>query len=376
MKEKIFKFLFLLILLLVANSNVVAISNDENVINEFLDVAREYSKEMFPEIENENILDIIIKGETFEDKNLLERILGIFTSEIKIAISIALKIISVSLLCSLLKNIQVHNESNVGEVAFYICYLFVVTLAISSYSDISKLCVEAMNKLTNFMNLITPLFLSLMVANGNIVSVKFIQPILVVIISLVNTIIVKIIIPIIFISMMINVIGNISNNIEVSKLPSILQKSSVWIVNFVLGILIGILSLEGTLAANVDGFAAKTTKTVVSTAIPVVGKALSDATDSIIGAASITKNALGVVGVITIIGIVCIPIIKMLIMTLIFNVSAALIEPLADKRISKCVGETAESIKIIFGLSVTVSILFIIAITLMIKIGNFTLMYR
>ncbi len=375
MKNKIFKFLICLILLLTFDVPVIAIEKDSN-ITEFIDVAKSYSKEIFPELENENILDVLIEGSAFEKEKITGRILDIFTSEIINAISIALKIISVSVLCSLLKNIQVHNKNNVGEVAFYICYLFVVTLAITSYSDISNLCVEAMSKLTSFMNLTTPLFLSLMIANGNILSVKFIQPMLVIIINLVNTLIVKLIIPIIFISMIINVIGNISDNIEVSKLPSVLQKCSVWTVNFILGILIGIISLEGTLAANVDGFTAKTAKTVVSTAIPVVGKALSDATDSIIGAASITKNALGIVGVIAIVGIVCVPIIKALVMMFVFNISSALIEPIVDKRMSKCVGETAESIKIIFGLMVTVSILFIIAITLMLKISNFTLMYK
>ena len=375
MKKQILKFLICLIMLLLIDSFVFGIERD-STINEFLNIAREYSKEMFPELEKENILDVMVKGEVFESEEITERIFNLFTLEIKDVISISMKIISVSVLCSLLKNIQVHNKSNVGEVAFYICYLFVVTLAINSYADISKLCVEAMTKLTNFMNLITPLFLSLMVANGNIFSVKIIQPILVIMINVVNNLIVKIIIPVVFISMIINIIGNISNNIEVSKLPSILQKSSVWVVNFVLGILIGVLSLEGTLASNVDGFTAKTAKTVVSTAIPVVGKALSDATDSIIGAASITKNTLGVVGVIAIVGIVCVPIVKALIMTFVFNISSALIEPIVDKRMSKCVSETAESIKIIFGLMVTVSVLFIIAITLMIKISNFTLMYK
>ncbi len=375
MKGRVLKFLICLIVLLFVDSFVLGIEYD-STINKFLDTAKEYSKEIFPELGNENILEAMMEGEAFKGEKITERIINLFTLEIKDAISISLKIISVSVLCSLLKNIQAHNKSSVGEVAFYICYLFVVTLAINSYSDISKLCVDAMTKLTNFMNLITPLFLSLMVANGNILSVKFIQPILVVMVNVVNSLIVKLIIPIVFISMIINIIGNVSNNIEVSKLPSILQKSSVWVVNFVLGILIGILSLEGTLTSNVDGFAAKTAKTVVSTAIPVVGKALSDATDSIIGAASVTKNALGIVGVIAIIGIVCVPIIKALIMTFVFNISSALIEPIVDKRMSKCVGETAESIKIIFGLMVTVSILFIIAITLMIKISNFTLMYK
>lgn len=375
-----YKFIIFFIILLLVNTNTVATSipsnSDESLIDEFLDTAKEYSNEIFPELENGEVLDKIIKGEAFKSETIVERILNIFTKEIKSVISIVIKIIAVSVICSLLKNIQVHNNNNVGEIAFYICYLFVVTLVITSYSDISTICVETMNKLNGFMNTIIPLFLSLMLVNGNIVSVNLMQPVLLLMINLVNTLIVNIIIPIIFISMIINIISSISNNIEVSKLPAILQKSSVWTVNFVLGILIGILSLEGTLAANVDGFTAKTAKTVVSTVIPVVGKALSDATDSIIGAASITKNALGIVGVIAIVGIVCIPIIKSLIMMIIFNISSALIEPLVDKRMSKCVSDAADSIKIIFGLLTTVSILFIISITLMIKVGNFTLMYK
>ena len=374
------KFLILLLLIFFLNVNVVAISSDknsnQNLIDEFLETAKEYSNEIFPELENGEILENIIKGDVFKSETIIERILGLFTKEIKSVISIALKIIAVSVICSLLKNIQLHNDNNVGEIAFYICYLFVVTLVITSYSDISTLCVETMNKLNGFMNTIIPLFLSLMVVNGNFVSVNLMQPVLILMINIVNTLIVDIVIPIIFISMIINIISSISNSIEVSKLPSILQKTSVWTVNFILGILIGVLSLEGTLAANVDGFTAKTTKTVVSTVIPVVGKALSDATDSIIGAVSITKNTLGIVGVIAIVGIICVPVIKILIMMIIFNISSALIEPLVDKRMAKCISDTADSIKIIFGLMTTVSILFIMAITLMIKVGNFTLMYK
>ena len=369
--------IIILLFLFQINSEVYAIETSKEVdVDDFLNSAKEYASEVFPELENEDVLDRIIDGNLFEDENLIQKILGIFIKEIKTSISLVLKIISVSILCSLLKNIQAHNESSVSEVAFYICYLFVVTLVINSYLEIATLCLDTMTNLNDFMNILTPLILTLLVANGSIASVTIIQPVLILMTSMTNTLITKIILPIIFISMVINIVGNISDSIDVSKLPSILQKTSVWTVNFILGIFIGILSLEGTLAANVDGLTAKTAKTVVSTVIPVVGKALSDATDSIIGAASITKNALGIVGVIAIVGIVCIPIIKALVMMLIYNISAALIEPLVDKRMSKCIADAGNAIKIIFALMSTVSVLFIISITLMIKVGNFTIMYR
>ena len=63
------------------------------------------------------MLENIIKGNSFSSETILERILDLFTSEIKASISIALKIVAVSVICSLLKNIQVHNNNNVGESA-------------------------------------------------------------------------------------------------------------------------------------------------------------------------------------------------------------------------------------------------------------------
>ena len=376
MKLKSIVIIILLFLFQITSESYAIEVSEEVDIDGFLNSAKEYAGEVFPELENENILEMIISGGLFENENLIQRILSVFTKEIKTSISLVLKIISVSILCSLLKSIQDHNESSVSEVAFYICYLFVVTLVINSYIEIAMLCSDTMTKLNDFMNILTPLILTLLVANGSIASVTIMQPVLILMTNITNTLITKIILPIIFISMVINIIGNISDNIDVSKLPLILHKTSVWTVNFILGIFIGILSLEGTLSANVDGLTAKTAKTVVSTVIPVVGKALSDATDSIIGAASITKNALGIVGVIAIVGIVCIPIIKAFVMMFIYNISAALIEPLVDKRMTKCIADAGNAIKIIFALMSTVSILFIISITLMIKVGNFTMMYR
>ena len=160
-----YKFLILLLLIFFINTNAVVFSSsktsNQNVIDEFLEASKEYSSEIFPELENGEVLENIIKGNSFSSETIIERIFGLFTREIKALISIALKIIAVSVICSLLKNIQVHNNNNVGEIAFYICYLFVVTLVISSYSEISGICVETMNKLNGFMNTIVPLFLSL-----------------------------------------------------------------------------------------------------------------------------------------------------------------------------------------------------------------------
>lgn len=345
----------------------------ETDISTFLNETKQYTADFFPELNSQNLVDELTNGTKIDSKNLVNKIINIFIGKIKENAKIIFSIIAVSILCSILKNIQSSFGGNVSEIAFYVCYLFIIILIIASYTDIVSLCKDTITKLNDFMNMLIPLVLGLLVANGSIVSVSILQPILLVMTSTINVIVANVILPIIFISTMMNLIGNISENIKVSKIPKLLQKTCLWCLEFILIIFIGILSIEGTLGANVDGVTAKAAKSIVSTVIPVVGKALSDATDSILGATLITRNAVGIVGMIAIISIVLNPLISALIMMITYNVASALIEPIVDSRISKCMSGMGDSIKIVFALMATVCMLFIISTTIMIKLGNFSI---
>ena len=131
-----------------------------------------------------------------------------------------------------------------------------------------------------------------------------------------------------------------------------------------------------TLASSVDGITAKTAKAAVSSLIPVVGKILGDSVDSVLGCSLVLKNALGVVGVIVIIGICAVPIIKLSILTIIYNISSAIIEPLADEKIVKLLEEFSDIFKVLLGILCSVSVLLIVGTTLVIKISNSGMMYR
>lgn len=53
--------------------------------------------------------------------------------------------------------------------------------------------------------------------------------------------------------------------------------------------------MKALLQARLIGITAKTTKAVVTSAIPVVGKLLGETVDAVLGSANILKNAVGFV---------------------------------------------------------------------------------
>ncbi len=377
--EKFF-YKFIIILFTVFSISVTFASSYETSANisSFLEEIKKYSNEYFPELSNEELLNELINGENItNDSTIIEKIFEVLIGEFQNNISLILKIIGIAILCSILKSIQLSfSDNNISDIAFYTCYLMIVTLIITSFTSIVSLCTDTVNKLSDFMNMVVPLIFSLIVVSGNITTISFLQPLIVGIITFITYLLNTVIIPIIYVATVINIITNISEHIKLDKISELLKKGALWIIEICLIIFVSVLSFEGTLASSVDGMTSKIAKNVVSSTIPVVGKILGDTVDSVIGGITITKNAIGMIGVIAILAITVSPLIKSLIAMAVINVSTAIIEPIADSRIFKCMNGVAASLKIIVGILAIVIFIFIIAITMMLKISNNAMMYK
>lgn len=182
--------------------------------------------------------------------------------------------------------------------------------------------------------------------------------------------------PLILIGTALGIISKVSDKVQINKLSKYFKTSTIWVLGIALTLFVGILSLEGSLTSSVDGITAKTAKAAVSNFIPVVGKILGDAVDTVIGCSNILKNAVGLVGVIVVIGICIIPIIKLSILMITYYLASAVCEPIADEKIISLLSQIGDTFKILLGMMVSVSVMLIIGVTLVIKISNSGLMYR
>lgn len=84
----------------------------------------------------------------------------------------------------------------------------------------------------------------------------------------------------------------------------------------------------------------------------------------------------GIIGIIIVISICALPIIKLIILSLIYNFSAALCEPIADKKIVNIIEQMASTYQLLLAILFFVALLFIVGIAMMLKISNVGLMYQ
>ena len=186
----------------------------------------------------------------------------------------------------------------------------------------------------------------------------------------------NLIIPFVLVLTSLVIISKISDKVHIDKLSKFFKSGIVWFLGIVLTVFVGVVSLEGTLSSSIDGITAKTTKAVVSSAIPVVGKILGDAVDTVLGCGIVLKNAVGLVGVVIVIGICIMPILKLFVLSVSYKLLSTVVQPIADEKIIDLLEQIGDIFKIFLGILCAISFMLIIGTTLVLKISNGTMMYR
>lgn len=381
-----------IILIIMVSISIISISTrsycnnmDENTIenqqesfgiNSFVENSKKYTGEFFDDIDINKILSSAIKGE-IDNSTIYKKILNLLGTEVKTGIKSLISILVIIIIHSILKSISESLENdNISKLIYYVQYIAIVTVIMSNFSDIINLVKETTSNLVGFMNTLIPVLISLMLYTGSIATTSILEPIILFMINFIGNLIQSILIPIILIITSISIISKISDKVQIEKISKFLKSSTTWFLGLILTVFVGVVSLEGTLSSTVDGITAKTAKSIVSSAVPVVGKILGDVVDSVLGCGVILKNAVGFLGVIIIIGICILPILKLAVLTFSYKLISSVSEVIADAKIVKLLDEVADIFKILLAILVSISFMVIIGTTLLIKMSNTGMMFR
>lgn len=360
-----------------ANDNQTIIEQQEEFkIQDFIKNAEKFTGEFFEDIDINEILNDAIKGEV-DNSTLLKKILNILGKEVTTNIKSLVSILAIILIHSILKSISESLENNnISKLIYYVQYILIVTVIMSNFTDIIKLVQDTTGNLIGFMNALVPLLITLMMYTGSITTSSVVEPIILFMINFIGNIIQNLIIPFVLVLTSLVIISKISDKVHIDKLSKFFKSGIVWFLGIILTVFVGVVSLEGTLSSSVDGITAKTTKAVVSSAIPVVGKILGDAVDTVLGCGIVLKNAVGLVGVVIVIGICIMPILKLFVLSVSYKLLSTVVQPIADEKIIDLLEQIGDIFKIFLGILCAISFMLIIGTTLVLKISNGTMMYR
>lgn len=391
-------FVFIILLITFINSNTIIAEANENEnslkysteenelqdeeVNNKLTSLYNYINSMKLDIEIMNDLDPVeyIKGyiKNGEGNLSLKTLSNATTSflfkEVKTALSFSISIIVVAIMCSLIKNLQsAFSSEGISNIAFFACYSILIIILSKSFLVSINIATDIIKGLSNFMAAILPVLVMMIGSIGGFAQAATMDPIIIGATLIIPRIYTTIIIPLILISFVLDFTNNISNEFKIGNLCKLTKQITIWIQGIILTIFIGLLTVRGITSSTIDAVTLKTAKFAIDNFIPIVGKAFSDAIASVAGYSLIIKNAVSSIGLIIIVIMMLYPIIKLLLITFVYKLTAAVIEPISDKRITSSLTSAGNSLILLMSCVLSVSLMFFVLLAIMASAGKFVI---
>jgi len=360
--------------------NEVNIDNVGGSAKEEIKALYEYINKMKTDVELMDNLDPVeyIKTYIAEGKGnisfdrIVNAILSIVFKEVKSVLKLVISIVTISIICSLLKNLQdAFSDESISQVAFYACYALIIMVLSKSFIISISVAKEVITNISDFMSALLPILITMISLAGGIASAATLDPIVLGAVVFIPKVYSNIIIPMILMGFVLEFANNLSTEHKITNLCKLLKQVTIWFQGIIITIFIALLTIRGITSTTIDAVTLKTAKFAIDNFIPIVGKTFSDAITSVAGYSLIIKNAISSIGLVVIIIILLHPLIKLILITFIYKLSAALIEPISDSRITKSLEAAGNSMVLITSCVLTVSLMFFILIAIMASSGRF-----
>lgn len=324
-----------------------------------------FLSELFPERKlsfRETLTGLITGEHEFTLELLRDLILDQLFYEVKNSKDGMLHMLLIVIVAAVFSNFSgVFRSTQVAEISFTTLYMLLLTICLGNFRILVDSVGANIGKILEFMSLLGPVyFMAVALSTGSSTSIVFYQIILF-LIYIVEVLVQNFLLPITQIYLIMRFLSEFSPEIHLSKCAELLETVIGWSLKTLLAAVIGVNVIQGLLAPAID-----TVKRSVVTrgmeAVPIVGDALGGVTEVVLGTAVLIKNGIGVVGMILCLLICVIPMIQMAVTSLTYQLTAALVQPISDKRMVNCISSMADGTKILLKIVFTTGALFLVTI--------------
>jgi stage III sporulation protein AE len=145
-------------------------------------------------------------------------------------------------------------------------------------------------------------------------------------------------------------VDSVSERFKLKTLAKLLKSCAVWITGAVTLVFTILITIQRLASSTVDAVSLKTAKFAVNTFVPVAGKYMSDAAETLLLCTSAARNAAGILTIIGLGLILVIPFIKVLIVMFSFRLASVFGSPLCDESICDALEDSAGCMSVILGI--------------------------
>ncbi|MFD2133503.1 stage III sporulation protein AE [Pseudogracilibacillus auburnensis] len=346
-------------------------------INDFWgQISSEYG-EFIPDVSNKNVADLIKDDDSISLKSSFTGMIKFLLHELIINGKLLGNLIILTLFSVILQSMHAAFEKSVvSKIAYFVVYIVLIYITLNSFYLVFTYAKETIETMSNFMIALLPLMLGLIATSGQIITVSFFHPVIIFLIHVSGILMTSFVFPLLYLSALLVIVSHLNEHFKATHLAELFKSVSLGTLGLFLTIFLGVMSVQGTATAIQDGVALKTTKFITGNFIPVVGRTFTDAADTVLTAAQLLKNAVGIVGLLIVVFIAVFPAIKIVAISLIYKLAAALLQPLGKSPIIVSLNIISKYILYVLACLITVTFMFFLSIVIITVASNIPLLLR
>lgn len=313
-----------------------------------------------------------LTGPEWDLRKIGKGIISYFFREILFNYKLIGQLILLAMALAILENIKhAFEEDTINRLAFGLCFLVVMGIVLNCFRINFAIARGTITEMTNFMYAITPVLFSVVAAGGGVTTAAIVHPLLISSVGMIGGLISNLVFPLIMFTGILGMVNHLAEGFPVKKLTRCFKLTANGILGATMAVFIGIITIRGFTASVADSLTLRTAKYFSSAFVPIVGGAISDTMEMTAGCAAVLKSGLGVYGLGLITLITIFPLLKILAVAVIFQMSGALIQPLGNERLSDALQTVSDSIFHLFGSVTVVGMMFYIALAILVGAANF-----
>lgn len=274
------------------------------------------------------------------------------------------KVVLIAIAAAMLSKLSAIFMSNkMSDMGFFSVYTLLLVVLMSAFAVNTTVARDVVDLLLAFMKCLIPaFFMAVGAASGMTASVGLYEIALVSIMA-VEYVILNFVIPAINVYVVILLLNNILDEDYLSKFASVVETVISWAIKMIPTIALAINLVGSIVLPSVDYTKAKGYRKIFSL-IPGIGQGIDSFVEIVAGSGSLIKNAIGGAALVCITVLVAIPVVKLLVFCFMYKITAAIVQPVSDKRVTSSVEVMSKGANMLYRAILACGLLFFLTIAI------------
>ena len=258
---------------------------------------------------------------------------------------------------------EVLSGDSTVETGFFLTYLMVFAILAAAFKESSEAASRILDGQVQFMKVLLPSYFTAVVWSGAGLSSAAWYELALFLIAGVQRLFGGLLLPLARIYFLSVMVGSMIKEDLCSRMLDLLKTGIWWASRSLFGIVLGFQLIQGMVLPYADAVKNAGMQRLLQ-AIPGIGDGAGAVTRLMLGSGVLIKNTMGAAAVLLLLLCSIVPLARLFVMYLLYRGIAAVLQPVADKRLISCLSGVAEAQKMLLVVAASGFLLFAVTIAL------------